>query len=224
MYREYLKSETWKELRIQALERASFKCEFCGAPAINAHHVKYSKNTDPLEALVAVCIRCHWLAHGVRIGKPLNSRQERILKSPPSEDRPKVPQDVLDSLSSLSVYDDSRYAKNAVYFCLRRLNFQCVPHYPLGSDLFDIYAERGNERLVIQVDRRIPRARTLKKMQKVDNAARIICLRGNTISSKIAKYQEIDAIIILELKTFVEKDEMPNFNVSVKKPAETPYK
>lgn len=68
IYRNYLKSDDWKHLREKACIRANYKCEFCGAPYENVHHVSYPKNLkdDTLENLIVVCKACHDKSHGIR--------------------------------------------------------------------------------------------------------------------------------------------------------------
>lgn len=67
-YRKFLKSGEWRDQRDETLDRSSGFCEFCGAVAMNAHHVKYPKKFDENDPnnLVAVCKRCHELSHGIR--------------------------------------------------------------------------------------------------------------------------------------------------------------
>jgi hypothetical protein len=67
-YREYLSSSAWTELRKLAFSRANNCCEFCGAKAEQAHHVRYPRQfeNDTVHNLVAVCGKCHGLCHGVR--------------------------------------------------------------------------------------------------------------------------------------------------------------
>jgi hypothetical protein len=69
-YAEYLQSYAWKILRARAIDRAHGICEFCHKRiARNVHHVQYPKNgyaSDSLENVVAVCVECHNVAHGIR--------------------------------------------------------------------------------------------------------------------------------------------------------------
>jgi len=67
-YKEYLKSEEWKQLRKKAYTRSKGFCELCGKKAENIHHICYPKHysNDSLNNLLAVCERCHKLLHGIR--------------------------------------------------------------------------------------------------------------------------------------------------------------
>lgn len=67
-YDEYMKSPEWRDLRDQCKKNAKDKCEFCGSKAYTAHHVEYPKDfaEDEIGNLVAICKKCHRLAHGIR--------------------------------------------------------------------------------------------------------------------------------------------------------------
>src|SRR5215207_11742500 len=60
-YRQYLRTEGWKQRRQVALDRAKGFCEDCGTRTnFEVHHRTYKRigNERP-EDLVAVCGRCH---------------------------------------------------------------------------------------------------------------------------------------------------------------------
>lgn len=63
--KEYLKSETWKRIRLGALKRANHTCEKCGSKATDIHHMDYScigKYVHDLSwFLIALCRPCHEL-------------------------------------------------------------------------------------------------------------------------------------------------------------------
>jgi hypothetical protein len=65
-YRQYLHSEWWKATRLWALERARYRCENCGARAVNVHHRTYERlgHEHPSD-LQALCRRCHEETHGL---------------------------------------------------------------------------------------------------------------------------------------------------------------
>ena len=67
-YRGHLGSEQWEAIRQAANDRAGGRCEHCGAPVSEFHHVRYPKQfkNDEAHNVVAVCRRCHDLHHGVR--------------------------------------------------------------------------------------------------------------------------------------------------------------
>ena len=65
-YKEYLRSEHWKEIRSAALKRAGYKCQVCGYNKnLQVHHNNYKnigheEDTD----LVVLCWKCHKTFHG----------------------------------------------------------------------------------------------------------------------------------------------------------------
>lgn len=67
-YSDYLNSKKWEDLRRNALERASHKCEFCGGPYKAIHHIRYPKRykNDHIDNLLVVCDKCHAKLHGIR--------------------------------------------------------------------------------------------------------------------------------------------------------------
>ena len=69
---DYYASKEWTAIRSAAIEAAGGKCEFCGAPAETAHHVKYPRKmgTEDPRTLVAACWKCHGLMHGKRAEPP----------------------------------------------------------------------------------------------------------------------------------------------------------
>jgi replicative DNA helicase len=64
-YDEYLKSDRWKVIRQQALERAGFRCQVCNSPdGPEAHHRTYERLGAELpEDLTVLCNDCHALFH-----------------------------------------------------------------------------------------------------------------------------------------------------------------
>lgn len=64
---EYLKSEKWSTVRIEALAREKGKCQICGEESIHndAHHVWYPESIwDTTEThLVVLCRCCHEFLH-----------------------------------------------------------------------------------------------------------------------------------------------------------------
>lgn len=67
-YREYLKSNHWKEVREAALERADYKCQLCSNKEyLNVHHNNYKNlgHEDPND-LVVLCRNCHRKFHNVK--------------------------------------------------------------------------------------------------------------------------------------------------------------
>ena len=65
----FLRSEKWKNVRIEALANQKAKCKICGFESISndAHHIYYPPSvwdTDPSD-LVILCRPCHELVHAV---------------------------------------------------------------------------------------------------------------------------------------------------------------
>jgi len=46
-------------------------CEACGRPAVDIHHIngRIGKDANNIENIMAVCRKCHDLAHGEKISK-----------------------------------------------------------------------------------------------------------------------------------------------------------
>jgi len=78
-YDDYLGSRRWEELRRMALERADYKCDFCGDPYKAVHHIAYPKRykDDHIDNLLVVCGKCHAKLHGIRNGHSLKN-EERL--------------------------------------------------------------------------------------------------------------------------------------------------
>lgn len=71
-YGEYLRSEEWKRVRQRVFKRAEYKCEFCGEPAEQVHHMRYPKSfrrmnftRENMSYLKAICRDCHREQHGL---------------------------------------------------------------------------------------------------------------------------------------------------------------
>lgn len=66
---KYLKSEHWKNLRIEKLATEDAKCEICQFRSLSndVHHLKYRRPLTKTTVcdLVVLCRRCHELVHGV---------------------------------------------------------------------------------------------------------------------------------------------------------------
>lgn len=59
-YRDYIKSDQWKTLRKEILERDEYTCQICGGVAEQVHHLTYDhlRNEYHFE-LVSLCKNCH---------------------------------------------------------------------------------------------------------------------------------------------------------------------
>ena len=69
-YKEYIKSDVWKEKCEQRLEIAGHKCEMCGrleknSKGLQIHHISYRNlgHEDVANDLICLCGRCHILIH-----------------------------------------------------------------------------------------------------------------------------------------------------------------
>jgi 5-methylcytosine-specific restriction endonuclease McrA len=62
-YREFLRSDRWKEIRAEAIERAGHRCALCAyeGDRLEVHHRSYARaGGDELpEDLVCLCHDCH---------------------------------------------------------------------------------------------------------------------------------------------------------------------
>lgn len=71
-YYELLKHPKWQAKRLEVLNRAEFRCQWCGddETTLHVHHALYRKGAAPWEyephELVCVCEACHAEAHDVR--------------------------------------------------------------------------------------------------------------------------------------------------------------
>lgn len=64
-YALYLKSDTWRKIRLVALKRDKHTCRACGDKAYVVHHVRYPKHLgqERQEWLYSLCSPCHDLIH-----------------------------------------------------------------------------------------------------------------------------------------------------------------
>lgn len=67
-YREYLKSDHWKEIREKRIKLDNHRYYLCGkASGLNVHHLRYDVlwNEDVRNDLVSLCYKCHSMLHRV---------------------------------------------------------------------------------------------------------------------------------------------------------------
>lgn len=88
-YKDYLKSEHWKQVRKWCLEKCGYKCGFCKKefhPSnLQVHHWTYENLGKELERdLIVLCNRCHEKVHGIakelRISKIRKHKKKREAK------------------------------------------------------------------------------------------------------------------------------------------------
>lgn len=83
-YYDYIQSLAWTELREEALKRAGYRCEKCGAEAKEVHHKKYPTDfsEDSIESLQALCKVCH-------LAETLDSKARKLSEKLAKETDPK---------------------------------------------------------------------------------------------------------------------------------------
>lgn len=69
MYKDYLQSPHWKEIRQQKIMSRPF-CQVCGSDKLQIHHKHYTKKSgesilfrERIQDLLSVCPSCHRLIH-----------------------------------------------------------------------------------------------------------------------------------------------------------------
>jgi hypothetical protein len=64
-YAEYLRHPKFRAVREVAMQRAGYRCEVCGAPATEVHHLRYPPwgTFDVPSNLKAICHACHCAEH-----------------------------------------------------------------------------------------------------------------------------------------------------------------
>lgn len=65
-YGEYLTHPRYRAVRAAAMEKASWRCQCCGAEATEVHHLVYPPwgEFDVVENLLPVCHICHCIIEG----------------------------------------------------------------------------------------------------------------------------------------------------------------
>lgn len=63
-YKEFLKTEEWKQIAQMVKERDGHKCVICGSTEnLNAHHIGYDGDRMDENYIVTICNRCHECLH-----------------------------------------------------------------------------------------------------------------------------------------------------------------
>lgn len=73
-YSEFLKTDFWKSLSRQCLQRDKFRCRECfGKTHLQAHHKFYRPNwfDTELDDLITLCVGCHRREHGINKHHPI---------------------------------------------------------------------------------------------------------------------------------------------------------
>jgi hypothetical protein len=66
LYREYLKTDHWKGIRHEAIERAGYRCQLCNSDRqpFHVHHRTYERRgEEEPEDVIALCAHCHGKFH-----------------------------------------------------------------------------------------------------------------------------------------------------------------
>jgi Zn ribbon nucleic-acid-binding protein len=66
LYNNHLKSERWREIRKEVLDRDKHTCQKCNSEkATDVHHLSYKNlGNEPLDDLISYCRDCHENVHG----------------------------------------------------------------------------------------------------------------------------------------------------------------
>ena len=81
-YKEFLKTEEWKQISQMVKERDGHKCVICGSTEnLNAHHIGYDGDRMDENDIVTLCNRCHECLHdGIKtISESVSSGVYRML-------------------------------------------------------------------------------------------------------------------------------------------------
>lgn len=65
LYQRYMSSKQWHDKRSEALKKAGYRCQMCGAVInLNVHHVSYERlGAEWISDLVVLCKGCHEKLH-----------------------------------------------------------------------------------------------------------------------------------------------------------------
>jgi hypothetical protein len=66
-YQDYLTTDHWKRVRLEALKAARYTCQLCDAKhtQLNVHHRSYeNRGCESLNDLIVLCSNCHKKFHG----------------------------------------------------------------------------------------------------------------------------------------------------------------
>lgn len=78
-YKEYLKTEYWKDLRKLILKRDKWTCQKCkSVVCVQVHHKTYRGRGKELSTdLITLCKRCHEKEHGLYKPNPVNYKTKQ---------------------------------------------------------------------------------------------------------------------------------------------------
>lgn len=92
-YKDYLRSNTWLQIRLDILKIKGFKCERCdkkySTKSLQVHHLSYERlGKEEPEDLEVLCKGCHATEHGLIKGKKKKKKAKKS-KMLPFKDRAK---------------------------------------------------------------------------------------------------------------------------------------
>ena len=75
-YRQYLKSDTWRQKAKQTVKQAGYKCALCsGVIGLQVHHRTYKRLGRELpEDLIVLCRACHERHHQIKSEEDMYDR------------------------------------------------------------------------------------------------------------------------------------------------------
>ena len=82
-YKDYLKSDHWKNTRDRVAEYWGHRCAVCNSPDnVQVHHRTYEHiGQERMQDLILLCDDCHRKFHGERYGlEPIQATLERYVK------------------------------------------------------------------------------------------------------------------------------------------------
>ena len=79
-YRDYLKSDKWKDLARLARQQAGNRCQVCNSNhKLEVHHRQYPETwgTEPVSYLTVLCAACHKLFHASKKRKQAKRKKKK---------------------------------------------------------------------------------------------------------------------------------------------------
>lgn len=148
-YGDYLKSNTWEELRQQAVTRANQQCELCKSPYDVVYHVKHppTYEEDHLGNLLVVCGSCYAKVHGSR------NQKEVVAKKEP----PVWQQTVMTMQAPLLNRQPARSSDTRGHNLLQEYGARVFSEEVIssgGAFFFDVYPISKQERMLVIVEDR----------------------------------------------------------------------
>ena len=143
-YREYLRSDHWKQVRNQQLEKYDNRCAVCGSrDNLHVHHIDYSNlGREGNPDLIVLCESCHRTIHGFQgyKFKTTDEMTEKIIDSYIQnviplieEQKQKVADEVADIIMTMPIMKKNRNKPHVVKAVLSMVNgydqIESIPRY-----------------------------------------------------------------------------------------------